>query len=165
MAELLPPIGLVSRRDFLASLGALAAAGAAGPLGAGTRSAFAQPARPAAAWPGSVYRRFSVDIHVPDWDPALLGRFDAAELVETLVRGGVQSHLQYTNSHVGLCLWKTKVGRRHAAMKDRDFFGEVVAECRKQAIHPLAYFSLIHDNWAFEFHEDWRFPMFAVDYG
>jgi hypothetical protein len=94
---------------------------------------------------------------VPDWDPALLSRFNAAELVETLARGGVQSYLQYTNSHVGLCLWKTKVGRRHAAMKGRDFFGDVVAECRKRDIHPLAYFSLIHDNWAFEFHEDWRF--------
>ena len=77
--------------------------------------------------------------------------------METLARGGVQSYLQYTNSHVGLCLWKTKVGKRHAAMKDRDFFGDVVAACRKRAIHPLAYFSLIHDNWAFEFHEDWRF--------
>jgi hypothetical protein len=90
---------------------------------------------------------------VPDWDPALLSRFDATELVETLARGGVQSYLQYTNSHVGLCLWRTKIGKPHAAMKGRDFFGEVVAECRRRGIHPLAYFSVIHDNWAFEFHE------------
>ena len=49
------------------------------------------------------------------------------EFIETLARGGIQSHVQYANSHVGLCLWKTKVGKRHAAMKDRDFFGDVVA--------------------------------------
>jgi len=91
-----------------------------------------QQAKPPAKWPDEVYRRFSVDIHVPDWDPALLSRFDGEEFVETLARDGGQSHLQYTNSHVGLCLWKTAVGKRHAAMKDRDFFGEVVAAWRKR---------------------------------
>lgn len=44
----------------------------------------------------------------------------------------------------------------HANMKDRDFFEEVVAECREQGVHPLAYFSVIHDNWAFQTHADWR---------
>jgi hypothetical protein len=107
-------------------------------------------------WPRDVYRRYSVDIHVPDWDPQLLGRFNAAEFVGAIARGGLKSFLMYTNSHVGLCLWRTKVGHRHAALKDRDFFGEVVAECRKRDVHPLAYFSLIHDNWNYEHHPDWR---------
>jgi hypothetical protein len=111
---------------------------------------------PISHWPDQVYRRFSVDIHVPDWDPALLSRFDAAQYVECMAKAGNQSLLQYTNSHVGLCLWSTAIGQRHAALGDRDFFGEVVAQCRKHAIHPLAYYSIIHDNWAFEHHEDWR---------
>ena len=148
----------MDRRRFL---GSLAAATAAGPL-TGLASLASDSASPAATkikatrWPDEVYRRSSVDIHVPDWNPALLSRFDAAEYVETLARGGVQSYLQMANSHVGLCLWKTKVGKPHAAMKGRDFVGEVVAECRKRNIHPLAYFSLFFDNWAFEFHDDWR---------
>ncbi|MHB0959575.1 MAG: alpha-L-fucosidase [Pirellulaceae bacterium] len=148
----------IPRRTFLGALGAMAAAGAVNPQQNSTQEdpvVEQTPIEP--AWPGGAYRRFSVDIHVPDWDPALLSRFNGAEFVETLASGGVQSHLQYTNSHVGLCLWKTKIGKPHAAMQDRDFFGEVVTECRKRGIHPLAYFSLIHDNWAFEFHEDWRF--------
>ena len=144
------------RRTFLASISAGAASSAIRSAAA-PGCAETPPARPPGRWPDEVYRRFSVDIHVPDWDPALLSRFDAATFVETLFRGGIQSHLQYTNSHVGLCLWKTRIGKQHAAMKGRDFFGEVVAECRKRGIHPLAYFSLIHDNWAFESHEDWRF--------
>ena len=90
------------RRDFLAAL----AAGAA-----------AAPLAPIAGWPGKVFRRSSVDIHVPDRDPALPSRFDAEDLVETLARGGVQSHLRYTNSHVGLCLRPTKVGKPHGALK------------------------------------------------
>ncbi len=148
----------MDRRAFLISVGTGAGGVLASALAAEAALSAVPPSRPSAAkWPEEVYRRSSVDIHVPDWDPALLSRFNAAEFVETLARGGVQSYLQYTNSHVGLCLWKTKVGRQHAAMKGRDFFGDVVAECRKRGIHPLAYFSLIHDNWAFEFHEDWRF--------
>ena len=148
----------VPRRTFLGTVGAMAAAGAVNSLeGSGPLTSAEPASNPTTKWPDEVFRRFSVDIHVPDWDPALLSRFDGEEFVETLARGGVQSHLQYTNSHVGLCLWKTELGKRHAAMKDRDFFGEVVAACRKRGIHPLAYFSLMHDNWAFEFHEDWRF--------
>ena len=144
---------LMDRRIFLGSLGSLAAVAASSSEG---EAAPAAGALQVSSWPGTVYRRSSVDIHVPDWDPALLSRFDPVEFVETLARGGVQSYLHYTNSHVGLCLWKTRVGKRHAAMKGRDFLAEVVAECRKHRIHPLGYFSLIHDNWAFEFHEDWR---------
>ena len=79
-------------------------------------------------WAKGAFRRFSVDIHVPDWHPDLLSRFDAAEYVGHIARSGQQSLLQYTNSHVGLCLWRTRVGQVHANMKERDFFGEVVAE-------------------------------------
>lgn len=107
-------------------------------------------------WTDAVYQRHSVDIHIPDWHPALLSKFNAVDWVSNMATAGVQSLLQYTNSHVGLCLWRTNVGQRHANMGDRDFFGEVVAECRKHDIHPLAYVSVIHDNWAFEHHPDWR---------
>jgi hypothetical protein len=109
-----------------------------------------------AQWPQQTYRRYSVDMHVPDWDPALLSNFDAVTWVDNMVRAGNQSLLQYTNSHVGLCLWRTNTGRRHINMGERDLFGEVVAECHRRGIHPLAYFSVIFDNWAFEQHPDWR---------
>lgn len=116
----------------------------------------APPAVRPTKWPDQVYRRFSIDTHVPDWDPQLLAHFDAAAYVGNIARGGFQTMMQYTNSHVGLCLWRTKVGKMHANMKGRDFFGEVVEQCRRQGIHPLAYFSVIFDNWNFERHPDWR---------
>ena len=135
----------VPRRELLGMLGALAAVGAVNhPEGNVSAALAEQEPQPPTRWPDTVFRRSSVDIHVPDWDPALLSRFNAEEFVETLSRGGVQSYLHYTNSHVGLCLWNTRVGKKHAAMKDRDFFAEVVAACRKRGIHPLAYFSLSH---------------------
>jgi len=42
------------------------------------------------------------------------------------------------------------------AAAERFIFGEVVRECRRRDIHPLAYFSVIHDNWHYEHHPDWR---------
>ena len=123
-------------------------------------------------WPSQTYRRFSIDVHVPDWDPQLLGGFDAAAYVGNIARAGFQSMVQYTNSHVGLCLWRTQVGHMHANMKGRDFFGEVVEECRRRGVHPLAYFSVVFDNWNFEHHPDWRIlsadgnnPRLASRYG
>ena len=140
----------MNRRSFLASAGVASLSGpsALPSTGAGN------PAPP--KWPGETYRRYSVDIHVPDWHPDLLGRFDAREFVGNIARAGMQSFLMYTNSHVGLCLWRTQIGHMHANMHGRDFFGEVVGECRRQGVHPLAYFSLIHDNWAYQTHPDWR---------
>src|ERR1017187_9661758 len=60
------------------------------------------PAEHPAAWPDQTYRRFSIDTHVPDWDPQLLGNFDPAEYVGHIAHAGFQSMLQYTNSHVGV---------------------------------------------------------------
>jgi hypothetical protein len=108
-------------------------------------------------WPTETYRRLIVDMHVPDWDPVLLSRFDPEDYVRTIAAAGFQSLLHYAQSEVGLCLYPTKVGQMHAALKGRDFFGEVVAQCRRRGLHVLGYFSLMTDNWAYETHPEWRF--------
>ena len=108
-------------------------------------------------WPSQTYRRLIVDMHVPDWDPVLLSRFDPEDYVRTIADAGFQSILHDAQSEVGLCLYPTKVGQMHAALKGRDFFGEVVAQCQRRGIHVLGYFSLMFDNWAYQTHPDWRF--------
>jgi hypothetical protein len=113
-------------------------------------------ARDPAKWPEGAYRRLLVDTHIPDWDPALLARFDASEYVATVANAGFQSLMQYAKSHVGLCLWRTNVGPLHANMKGRDYFGEVMQECRRRGLHTVAYYSLIFDIWAFDHYPEWR---------
>ena len=107
------------------------------------------------AWPGQVYRRLLVDTHVPDWD-SLLTEFDARSYVNTIAAAGFQSLMQYANSHVGLCLWRTKIGQMHAGMKGRDYFGEVMEECHRHDLHRVAYYSLVFDDWAYANYPDWR---------
>ena len=124
------------------------------------QEALAKPAEiggPRGKWPADSYRRLIVDMHVPDWDPVLLSRFDPEDYVRTIADAGFQSILHYAQSEVGLCLYPTKVGQMHAALKGRDFFGEVVAQCRRRDIHILGYFSVMTDNWAYQTHPDWRF--------
>ena len=110
----------------------------------------------AVAWPGQTYRRLLVDTHVPDWDPRLLASFDAADYVSTIAGAGFQSLMQYANSHVGLCLWRTKIGQMHRNMKGRDYFGEVMEQCDRHGLHRIAYYSLVFDDWAYRTHPDWR---------
>lgn len=106
-------------------------------------------------WPSTTYRRFLVDTHVPDWD-SLLRNFNAADYVSTIAGAGFQSLMQYANSHVGLSLWRTKLGQMHRGMQGRDYFGEVMEECRRQGLYRVCYYSLIFDDWAYQNHPDWR---------
>lgn len=107
-------------------------------------------------WPGQVYRRLLIDTHIPDWDPLFLSQFDTEKYVDTIVRAGFQQVMPYTNSCVGLALWKTEVGQMHANLHGRDMFGELVAECRRRGLHTAAYFIVTRDNWAAEKHPSWR---------
>ena len=106
-------------------------------------------------WPSTTYRRLLVDTHVPDWD-SLLADFNAAEYVSTISSAGFESLMQYANSHVGLCLWRTKLGQMHKGMHGRDYFGEVMEECGRHGLHKVAYYSLVFDDWAYQTHPDWR---------
>jgi hypothetical protein len=110
-------------------------------------------------WPTRTYRRLLVDTHVPDWDDRLMASFDAADYVSTIAGAGFQSLMQYANSHVGLCLWNTRIGQKHRNMKGRDYFGEVMEQCDKHGLHRIAYYSLVFDDWAYRTHPEWRvFP-------
>jgi len=119
-------------------------------------SAMTDDPSPPSKWPDQVFRRLLVDTHIPDWDPRFLSRLDPVGYVDTIARAGFQSLMQYTNSCVGLCLWRTQVGQMHAALKGRDLFGEIISECRRRDLHTVAYFIVMEDNWAFEKHPAWR---------
>ena len=44
-----------------------------------------QPPPPSGARYRQSRRRLLIDMHIPDWDPAFLGRFDPAELAAAVV--------------------------------------------------------------------------------
>ncbi|MCY3021231.1 MAG: hypothetical protein NTW87_19630 [Planctomycetota bacterium] len=78
------------------------------------------------------YRRIVLDMHIPDWHPELLAQFDPETVGEQLVRGRVSYATIYAQSSIGLCHWPTRVGRPHAAMRGRDFFGDLLNAVRRR---------------------------------
>ncbi len=126
------------------------------PLAGAAQSGADQAGTKIPRWPDETYRRSLIDMHVPDWDPVLLSKFDPVDIVKAIAGAGFQSMTAYANSHVGLSYWQTKIGQPHRNMKKRDFFGEMTEERKKYNLHAVAYYSLIFDNWAFENHPEWR---------
>jgi hypothetical protein len=107
-------------------------------------------------WTQTNYRRLLTDMHIPDWDPSFLAAFDPVDYNRTAALADFQSVMQDANSFAGLCLWPSNVGPRHGALKGRDFFGEVVRECRKRNLRIVAYYAVIFDLWAYQHHPEWR---------
>jgi hypothetical protein len=101
-------------------------------------------------------RRLILDMHVGDWDAGFLSRIDPAGIAEACLAADLTSFMLYAHSHVGLCNWPTKIGARHANLRDRDLVGEMLAELRKRGVAVAGYMSAIFDNQAFLKNPDWR---------
>jgi len=137
------------RREFLASTGTMI-------VGATLPTAKGHSLQPPKPWYKTAWRRAVIDMHIPDWDPQFLSKFDPDEYVARLVESRAQSIVCYAQSHVGLFNYPTKVGKQHAAFVGRDIVAELMTQCRKQGIAVVLYTSLIHDRWAYDQHPDWR---------
>ena len=64
-------------------------------------------------WYESAYRRAVIDMHIPDWDPTFLSKFDPDKYADMLVKSRSESIVCYCQSHVGLFNYPTKVGQQH----------------------------------------------------
>lgn len=107
-------------------------------------------------WYQECYRRTLLDMHVEDWRPELLAKYDPAEYVALLKSANVNASMIYANAHTGLCYWPTKSGHPHQAMGDRDWLGETIAALRKADIKVILYYSLLFNNRCFDDHPEWR---------
>ena len=102
------------------------------------------------------YRRMLVDMHIPDWDPEFLAKYDPAQMVGLYKKAGLTSVMFYAQSHVGLCYWPTPTGKMHAGLQGRDIVGEMMSLLRKANIDACAYYSVVYNNWAYLEHPEWR---------
>ncbi len=101
------------------------------------------------------YRRLVLDMHIPDWEPGLLAAFDPERIADLLVAGRINYATVYAQSCTGHCYWPTAVGKAHAATRQRDLFGPLVAALRKRDIFACAYYSVVFCNLIAD-HPDWR---------
>jgi len=140
----------VTRREFLGAVGATAA------ITTLPRFLTAADMTPKEPWFTHAYRRAVIDMHIPDWDPAFLSKFDPNRYADMLVKSHAQSIVCYCQSHVGLFNYPTKVGRQHQAFAGRNIMQEMIDACHKRDIAVQLYTSLIFDRTAADDHPEWR---------
>lgn len=106
-------------------------------------------------WTEKYYSRLLIDSHITDIDPSFMAKFDPQEYFRMVKMSGVKSSMIYACCHNGNCYYPTKVGRMHANLKGRDFFGEIVELMNQNDILPIAYHTVIYDNAAVFSHPEW----------
>ena len=102
------------------------------------------------------YRRMLVDMHIPEWDPGFLAKYDPAEMVRLYQAAGLTSVMFYAQSHVGLCYWPTTTGKMHEGLGGRDIVGEMLTLLARSGIGACGYYSVVYNNWAYLEHPEWR---------
>ncbi len=110
-------------------------------------------------WYEASYRRNLVDMHIADWDDSFLSKFSPEEYVENLKKAKIQTAMIYTQSHVGLTYYPTKVGPVHKAFQDNSGENKIyktIRLCHESGISVVGYYSLIYNTWAEETHPEWR---------
>ncbi len=102
------------------------------------------------------YARILIDNHVTEHDPSFMSKFDPANYVAAIKKGGFQASMVYACCHNGNCYYPTKIGHMHKNLKGRDIFGETVSLLRKEGIAPLAYYTVVYQREVAINHPDWR---------
>jgi len=106
-------------------------------------------------WFGKCMRQVHMDFHMPEYSPEAVTSFNAEEFVGHLVHGKINMVALFAKCHFGNAFYNTRVGHKHAGLPN-DFLGESVAECRKNGIRTLAYYSLTVDKYAYDNYPHWR---------
>lgn len=108
-------------------------------------------------WYQNSFRRHLCDMHIDDWDPTFLSKFDPKIYVQNLKRAHVQNAMLYFQSHVGLCYYPTQSGKMHHAFTGReDAMRRLVDLCHENGITVTGYYSLIYNTLEHDRHPEWR---------
>ncbi|MBN1248663.1 MAG: alpha-L-fucosidase [Anaerolineae bacterium] len=109
------------------------------------------------SWMYDRIRRIHMDFHtLQDDDVVQIDQFDPVRYVDTLKRAHVNALVSFTKCHHGHSYYETQVGHKHSGLpQSLDMFGEILAECHRQDIRVLAYYSVEWDGAAQTAHPDW----------
>jgi hypothetical protein len=106
-------------------------------------------------WYKNNFKRNLIDMHIPDWNPEFLSKFDPEKYAESVSASGAEVALISTSSCLGNATYPTKIGHQHNNLIGKDIFGETVKACKKKGLKVIAYYN-IFNRWAFDQNPDWR---------
>lgn len=97
-------------------------------------------------WINKAYSRLLIDNHINDIDLKYMTKFDPKEYVAQVKKAGVESSMVYACDHNGNAYYPTKIGHEHKNLT-RDIFGEVVKGLNEENIVPIAYYTVVFNNY------------------
>lgn len=106
-------------------------------------------------WYKRNFRRNLIDMHIPDWDPEFLSRFDPEAYADAVAASGVDTAIIYAGNCLGMCFWPSKLGHMHEGLHGRDIFGETVDACRRRGLKIVGYYN-IWNRYEYDHHPEWR---------
>lgn len=104
-------------------------------------------------WIKDAYARLLIDNHINDIDSKYMTKFDPKEYVAQVKKAGVESSMVYACDHNGNAYYPTKIGHKHNNIKS-DIFGEVVDGLNKEGIIPVAYYTVVFNNYFAKAYEE-----------
>ena len=69
-----------------------------------------------------------VDMHIPDWNPSFMSRFDPELYAALMDEAKTDACELYAGNCLGICFFPTKAGHMHKGLMGRDQVGETLAE-------------------------------------
>ena len=106
-------------------------------------------------WFSNSYRRWLVDMHIPDWNQNFLSKVNPEHYAEMMTVSGADSVIIYASSCLGICYWPTKFGYVHKQFQERDLLKELISACSERSLDVVVYYN-IWSRWAYNAHPEWR---------
>ncbi len=78
------------------------------------------------------YRRFLIDMHVPDWDAEFMGNMDPTELISRVAGAGATVITVPANNHGGLNFWPSSVGAPHRGRRCGELLPRLLDAARRR---------------------------------
>jgi Hypothetical glycosyl hydrolase 6/Beta-galactosidase trimerisation domain len=100
------------------------------------------------------YKRLIIDYHFSEFNPRMLEKANAEEIIQAVSTLGVDSLLLYAKDHWGNIYHKSSFSKRHANVP-QDLFGQVLIGVKKKGVKVEAYTTVCWDEDSARKHPDW----------
>jgi Hypothetical glycosyl hydrolase 6 len=93
------------------------------------------------------YRRFLVDMHVPDWDSEFMARMDPEQLIDRVAEASATVITVPANNHAGLNFFPSSVGAAHRGRGCGDLLPRLLDAAQARGIGSVIYYCLTYVDW------------------
>lgn len=107
----------------------------------------------------ATYRRFLLDLHVPDWDPRFLSEFDPDRFLDLVVASGAVTVTIPSNGHHGLAFYPSQAGPVHGGPGAAGILPRLLDGAAQRGLNRVVYHCLLYVDWYWDHHPEARITL------